>query len=174
MKILIPNVTGPSNIGDQSMLFVLLKLLRQVYRGAEIVVHTSDPKMYSRQFPYVIYPSIYQYVGLSQKGEVRQIFRVIQYLVYLVLVVNGKRLATENRLAKLIEDYKTANLIIFVGGGYLRSRKGWSQTLNLCLQLSMFYLASSRRVKTIVAPISFGPFAYFWQAKLSAWFLNIF
>ncbi len=172
MKILIPNATGPSNIGDQSMLIVLLDLLRQVYKDAEIVVHTSNPEMYSNKFPHSISPSIYQIVGLHQKGEWKQIFGVIQYLIFLFITVNGTQIKTKNSLARIFNDYKTADLIVFVGGGYLRSRPGWSQSLNLVLQLSMFYLASACKARTIVAPISFGPFASFWQAKLSAWFLK--
>jgi len=170
--ILIPNATGPSNIGDQSMLFVLLKLLRQVYKNAEIVVHTSDPQMYAKQTPYLVSPSIYQYVGLRHKGEGKQIFTVIQYLMQFALAVNDLQIKSNSILTRLINDYKRADLIIFVGGGYLRARKGWSQNLNLFLQLSMLYLASTCHVKIIVAPISFGPFAHPWQAKLSAWFLR--
>lgn len=171
-NILIPNATGPSNMGDQSMLFVLVQLLKHIYKDARIVVHTSDPEKYTKKQPFLIFPSIYQYVGLDQKGERKQILRIIQYIILLVLAVNRKHSLRKNRLSALIADYKNADLIIFVGGGYLRSRKGWSQNLNLLLQLTMFYLASLFKKKIIVAPISFGPFAYSWQAKLSAWFLK--
>ena len=73
---------------------------------------------------------------------------------------------------KIMNDYIQADVIIFSGGGYLRSQKGVRQSLNLLLQLVPFVVAKSVKRKIIVAPNSFGPFAYTWQYKATAKVLN--
>ena len=62
----------------------------------------------------------------------------------------------------------TADLVVFPGGGYLRSKKGITQSLNLLMYLAIFYFAKLGRAKLLVAPISFGPFAYKWHERISA------
>jgi len=59
-------------------------------------------------------------------------------------------------------------LIIFVGGGCWRSRAGIKQILNLALLLMVVQIAKKSPSRKIMAPISFGPFAYDWQKRLSA------
>ena len=73
-----------------------------------------------------------------------------------------------NELAKLVQDFSRADVIVFVGGGYLRSKKGLSQSLNVLMNLLPFGLAHYSRAKKIVAPISIGPFAQNWQKWLTA------
>src|SRR6185312_7874403 len=69
---------------------------------------------------------------------------------------------------KLINDYRQADLILFVGGGSLRSQKGLAQSLNLLMIVFVYKFAKLFKSRIIVTPISFGPFAYKWQEKYSA------
>jgi colanic acid/amylovoran biosynthesis protein len=72
------------------------------------------------------------------------------------------------KLGSITAEYKQADMIIFVGGGYLRTNPGFKQSLNLLMHLVMFWFAMFSHARQIVAPISFGPFAHKWQERLSA------
>ena len=77
------------------------------------------------------------------------------------------RFAHQRVLSKILDDYQNADIILFTGGGYLRSQNGITQSLNLIMLLLMLYYASTYKAKKIIAPISFGPFAHKWQERLS-------
>jgi len=72
----------------------------------------------------------------------------------------------DTELKRLVDDYEQADCIVFVGGGYLHAKKGFTQSINLLLQVFLLEFASLYRVKKIISPISVGPFGYKWQEKL--------
>lgn len=176
-KILIPNATGPTNIGDHAMLQVLLDLIEaSSLNKKKIVIHTKNPELYEKSFRYELSPSIYQYVVLDNRSPLVQGHRIAKVFIYLLAIKIGYMPLVEARksdaLVKLMQDYTSASVIIFTGGGYLRSRGGLKQSLNLLLQLLPFVVAKIVGSRVIVAPNSFGPFAYNWQLKLTARSLN--
>lgn len=181
MKILIPNVTGPTNFGDQAILFGLLSLSSTVYPNAKVVIHSTDPELYSGN-KYLVNQSLFQLLIIRNKNLASRIYRLFELLTTLVLIKYlGKGfkkqldfLNRKNLSYKLLNDYLDSDLIIFVGGGYLRSKAGITQSLNLIMQLIMFITAIMLNKNRIVAPISFGPFAYKWQEKLASYILSKF
>ncbi len=175
LKILIPNATSPRNIGDQAMLFVLLKLLKKSIPYTDLTIHSTDPYLYRKRKMGTIKHTLYSWSVLNTSQFHIRIVRVIQLLSVLTALRLGIKIniiPIQRQLEKLLEDYKKADLLIFAPGGYLRSQRGITQTLNLLMILSMFFLAKILHKKTIIAPISFGPFAYKWQEKLSAKLIN--
>ena len=174
--ILIPNATGPTNLGDHTMLEVLLDLIESTKGKKGIVIHTKNPELYEKKYVGKIVPSIYQYVALSNKNFIVSVARFIKILIYVCLLKSRVRsFISSNRgdiAVKILDDYVHADVIIFAGGGYLRSQADIKQALNLLLQLVPFVIAKTCRGKIIVAPISFGPFAYNWQGRLTAKILN--
>lgn len=176
MKILIPNVTGPTNIGDHAIASVLLHLLDSSISKKKIVIHTKNPELYEKNYPYELSPSVYQHIAMDSNNPVVSLYRLIKLFVYLFALRIGifafSGIRKSDILLKIVEDFRNSDLIIFSGGGYLRSQGGIKQSLNLLLQVLPFAIAKLYESDVIVAPISFGPFAYRWQAQLVAGVLN--
>ena len=169
MNILIPNVTGPTNIGDQAILKGLISLLRENYKEARITIHSSTPEFYKEKISEKINPHLYFWSVLENRNPFVRVFRLMQlFLNYILFRVGLHVTVGERVLRDILNDYYDADLIIFTGGGYLRSRRGLKQSLNLLMILTPFWFAKCLNIKCVVAPISFGPFAYRWQEKLSA------
>jgi len=169
IKILIPNATSPRNIGDQAMLDGLIFLLKNEYKSAKIKIHSVDPNVYDRKVDYQIDHTLYSWSVLKNRNAFPKFINlsklVLQY-IFLRLGIFG--LGVDRQLTSLINDYKNADLIVFAGGGYLRSRKGIKQSLNLFMQLLHFKFAELFSAKKIVSPISVGPFGCKWQEKIVA------
>ncbi len=166
--ILIANATGPTNIGDQAMLQTLLDLLKNAYPHRKIVVHSSVPDLYTN-FPHKVKHTLYSWSVFETQTTVVRIKRMIDLLTKYVAMLVGLNHQFGNTYSQeLINDYKNAELIVFAGGGYLRSKPGLTQTLNALMQLVMVEFAKLVSAPKIFAPISFGPYAYTWLEKLSA------
>ena len=173
IKILIPNATSPRNIGDLAMLDVLLDLIKKAHKNSEIIIHSTEHKSHNRKIADRISHTLYSWAVFSKTDAFTRINRISQLvLVYFLVALKLPYGFISKELRELVEDYKNSKLIIFVGGGYLRSKKGITQTLNLLMILFIFQFSRLFKVNKIVAPISFGPFAYKWQEELSAKVLN--
>lgn len=175
VKILIPNATSPRNIGDQAMLESLISLITVSFEKSNIRVHSVDSSLYKKT-DYVVNDTLYSWSVLSVTNWTGRVCRVLWILFayfILKLKLNFIKLLP-SKLQEIIKDYENAHFIIFVGGGYLRSKKGLTQSLNLFMQLAPFIFCKLFDAKRIIAPISFGPFAYKWQEWLSAKVLNNF
>ena len=173
MKILIPNATGPTNIGDQAIFHGLLLFINKKYPEAEIIIQSSDPELYENT-KYKIKPHLYFWSVFEKPQFLTRISRTIQLFIGFIGLkfnINCGSLISD-KLTDILNDYKKSDLIIFVGGGYLRSQKGFTQSLNVLMTLSLFCFGKIYKGKAIVAPMSFGPFANKWQEKLSAYVLR--
>lgn len=161
--IFIPNGTSPKNIGDAAMLSQLLGLLQKKYPSSEIIVRSFDHEDYHH--PRVIFKKrLYQWAAFDTSFLFTKILRTLG-LFFACLVAPFPFLyrALPNEIQEELNDYNEASCIVFAPGGYLRSQKGMSQTLNLCMQLLPFVLAKRVHTPSITAPVSIGPFAYSWQ-----------
>lgn len=168
MNILIPNATGPTNIGDQAILKGLLGVLREKYPNAYITIHTSNPELYSEKMVDKINPHLYFWAAFSNRNNFIRVTRLLQlFLQYILCAVKIYLPVGERQLLDIVDDYRKADLIVFVGGGYMHSKTGFTQTLNLLMILFIFRFARLFSVKKIVAPMSFGPFGYEWQEYIS-------
>jgi colanic acid/amylovoran biosynthesis protein len=167
MKILIPNVTGPTNMGDQYILDGLLNLFGSSFSNPKITIQTTDQQLYSRLGNEEVKKSLVQYIAIDSKNTFLRILRVLHLFFWLTLSSVGlNKLAnfgSSKEFLEIVDSFKQSDLIVFVGGGYLRSKKGITQSVNLLLQLSVFWISKIYKKQVIVAPISFGPFAYTWQ-----------
>lgn len=169
VKILIPNATGPSNPGDQAILQSMIRILRQIpVKIDEIALHSTDHHLYKKSHGIKVKPTIYMWAGFQNKNPLVRMIRLFRLLLSYLTTKFGFSVVISSDLRVLLNDYKRADLIVFAGGGYLRSQKGLTQTLNLLMNLAMFQFAKLYRKKTIVAPISIGPFGYSWHEKLTA------
>lgn len=168
MKVLIPNATNSRNIGDQAALGVLLRVVKDNLPKASIAVHTSQPEWYSQQPVEEVRDTIYSWVLFPSENILSRIFKLIAVLCLLALWLSGIRIRTYTALDSILKDYLEADIILFCGGGYLRSKPGLKESLNLLLLALPFLFAKNVRAKKIIAPTGFGPFAASWQARLFA------
>ena len=169
VTILIPNATSPRNIGDLAMLESLIGLIKSSRKNADIRVQSIDPSLFSYK-DYKISDTLYGWSVLSISSSRIRVYRLLLVcFAYFAIRMNMNIVPfLPVTLRKIIKDYQLADTIIFVGGGYLRSNKGLKQSLNLLMQLVPFIFSKLFDAKRIVAPISFGPFAYKWQEKFAA------
>jgi colanic acid/amylovoran biosynthesis protein len=169
LRILIPNATSPQNIGDAAILEGLLALIRQTYPDASIVMHSSEPNRHQVKVQRVR-QTLYSWAVFAKPVWWQRLWRV-SCLGVATLVYKGKQeswFPLPGELRRLIQDYRQADLIVYVGGGALRSQSGLSQTLNLLMTTLLFWWGSQAEAASLVAPISFGPFASPWQEKIVA------
>jgi len=168
LKILIPNATSARNIGDAAMLDSLISLVKNSFKNPKIVIHSNEPELYPSTIAHRIEKTLYYWAAFSTENKPLRVFRIAWVFIAYFLIIFNIHITLSKELSKLIEDYKDADLIIFVGGGYFRSKTGLTQSVHLLLLLSMFWYAGLCRSKKIIAPISFGPFAHKWQELLTA------
>lgn len=169
LNILIPNATGMTNIGDQAMLVKLIDIIRNEYPKSKFTIHSSLPELYDRKFAHKIDHTLYSWAVFSNTSALSRISKLAELLIKYLCIKTGIGNEWGNpQLNKLIRDYKTADIIFFVGGGYFRSKPGFTQTLNALMQLSMVEFSKLYNQPKVFAPISFGPFAYAWLERISA------
>ena len=165
MKILIPNATSPKNTGDQAMLASLLLLIGSNMPNATVRVHSVDPALQKKLLQHTeVESSLLSWLMFEKPKFIDRGGRTVTTILGILFPL----LVSNHRLKGILRDYKKSDLIIFAGNGYLRSTRGATQAILLLLQLIPFILAKRSRKPVIVAPISFGPFAHKWQAKLVA------
>lgn len=168
--ILIPNATSPRNLGDLAMLESLVSLVKEHYPNASITIHSVEPRLYGKN-KFKVRDTLYSWAVFSRLHSASRIVRLIQLgIAYFSIKYKLKPALSliNSRLAQLVHDYAEADIIFFVGGGYLRSKKGVTQSLNFIMQLVMFKFANLFHAKKYIAPVSFGPFAYKWQELFAA------
>ncbi len=172
---LLPNITSAANVGDEAMLEVVMGLIREEHEDAAITIHGFEPETHADLDVHANRPSLYYWaVFEDERAIVRAARLVLMVLGCLAVWLSVTPLLQllkwiSPALTSILDDYQKADVIVFVGGGYLRSKKGVSQSLNFLLHLVPFALSTTTAAKTVVAPISVGPFGYQWQARLTAW-----
>lgn len=170
MKILIPNATGPTNTGDQAILRGQIDLINSSFDRPSISIHSSESSLYTKiQKLGNPDPTLYSWIAFESKSSLTKFVRLAEYTIDLFLLRLGLQslLIPNTRTRKLIKDYEQADLIVFVGGGYLRSKKGITQSINLLMLLTHIWLPKLLNKKAIMGPVSIGPFVYSWQEKLT-------
>lgn len=174
IKILIPNITSARNIGDVAMLEVLMKLILSTYPQAEIRLQSSEPHTHSYTTVASIKPSLYYWAVFEDRRLLKRVKRLSRLLILVIgayfNIPSIVKLATfkSQSLSDLVQDFTEADIIIFVGGGYLRSKIGVSQSLNLLMNLLPFGFAHFTHAKKVIAPISIGPFGSGWHKWFTA------
>lgn len=169
MNILIPNATSPKNVGDLAILTAMKSLLSQ---KDNLIIHSSEAGLYKNYFKERTSPTLYSWVAFEDHAPISRVMRLVKLLLSYHFFNSKKLMSNDKTLDLLIEDYKKADLILFAGGGYLRSQKGLTQSVNLLMTLVHFYFAKKTKARKIIAPISFGPFAHKWQEKLAGLVLH--
>lgn len=133
MRILIPNATGPTNIGDQAILEPLIKLIKTNYPKSTLTIHSSVPKKYKVKIADELANTLYSWAAFENRNILIRIYRVLTLFISYLSFRTQLNWIWDKQLLTLITDYLKADMIVFVGGGYLRSQKGLTQSLNQTL-----------------------------------------
>src|SRR3989344_1075291 len=170
-NILIPNGTSIRNLGDEAILQGMLTILQKMSDDFRITFHCSDPQLRSQDQFVAVRSTLYHWAVFEKKDVITRHSRLFRLFGYVALLSLGRQFdfsKRPNQLRQLLRDFFACDVIILAGGGYLRSKPGITQSLNLLMLLAIIYVAKLSCKPVLVAPISFGPFAHKWQKRLSA------
>ena len=157
MTVLIPNCGGKDNIGDLALTHMAILAAKR--KGAkEVVLHSFDPE----KMPAVletdrISPSFYYWALFEHRHVLIRCYRLGLVLIALLLPTSVLSYFP-SALKRILYDYQQADLIMFQGGGYLRSQKGITQQLNVLILLLHLAICRKFSKRVIMRPLSFGPF----------------
>ncbi len=173
MKIIISHVFSEDNKGDASLLSVLINDIREVFGIAtEITILTIDNVEMGHTFEGIPVKYSFMYYALIQKYRILKFlhsFFVMYASLFWAYIYKktGKNIPLPKSLNTLVLLYKNADLVISVGGGYLRGKKGFGSSILLMLLLHPFKLAKILGKPIISYPQSIGPFGNKFQEYLA-------
>jgi polysaccharide pyruvyl transferase WcaK-like protein len=170
MRFLIANANDVENIGVRLRLKVLIDILKKVDKRSEIVIHATGSKLSKLDAKYDVKNSLYQYL-LEQKNPLVIVYRFLKLLCVSIFVkmstVSIFKTIRKDRLVKIVLDYRENDLVIILGGGWIKSGSGIKSNIDLLCKLTTIVLAKYFNKQIVVMPISFGPFPNSIVKKLS-------
>lgn len=178
-RILITHVYSEDNKGDAALLSVLLSDVRRAYPEATLTILTLDSVPARHTFEGVSVKKSFMFYSLNK-------FRSRPMMLLNSLVIMGSttlwafanrafglRLPLPRTLREVCEEYESSDLILPVGGGYLRSqKKGVGSLLNVTQLLHPYIISKLLRKPTILYTQSIGPFASEAETQLVKHVLN--
>ncbi len=172
MKIVISHVYSEKNKGDAALLSVLLSHARKEFIGARITVlcfdAISDETLGDARMGYGFMHIAH---GTFRDPLLKLIFSgwLISYLTLWAIVrrIFKIRLWLPRKIRETVQIYDSADLIIPVGGGYLRSRAGVKETMVLVFQVFPFIFSAILGKISVGYSQSVGPFGSKLQEKIA-------
>lgn len=165
--ILISHVYSAHNKGDAALLSVLIRdLRRQFGHESRLTILTLDSVTRHEEFDGV--PVINSFMFYAMKRFSNNFLTFIYALFVMsttlawsyVYARTGKSLPIPRKLKDLCTLYAEADLVVPVGGGYIRSQKGGiGSLLNVSLLLHPLQITHILHRPTVLYTQSIGPFA---------------
>ncbi len=182
MKILITHYYSKRNRGDMAILSVMLQLLNKKYPASNIGVLTADKisKNTSLDGADFILNSYLYFCIYKSKNFLSRILNVFYVLaitllwasIYKFLKINTSILMPA-QIRKTSNSFLNADLIVPVGGGYLRGSKSIQSNLTLIIQLHSILISIILGKKIILYSQSIGPFENVFQKLITKIILNM-
>lgn len=177
-EILITHVYSSDNKGDAALTSVLIKDMKRVFPHAQQKILKLDHVHASKSFEDVPeYPAFMHYALNKYKNPLVK----LSYTVYMlaatllwawVLRKSGRRLWLPRELREVANFYAAADLIVAVGGGYIRSRKGLMNRFNIPLLLHPLLFGAILGKPTVLYSQSVGPFVNSYEHGMVAYVLR--
>ena len=152
MKIVITGGASIiNNIGDQAMLYTLIEYIKKTYPDSDIVLFDED---------------LFQNEELRLNYKIRVLpdipmnakLKIVNKFLYILYRLTGKKNRFSSHLeAKIVNEYKTCDIIFQLAGFTMSSQMGINNTL---ARLFDIVLAKKLHKKIILLPQSIGPFNY--------------
>lgn len=182
MKIVIANAYAKGSGGDMAILAVLIAELRRVFDNPDITVATIDKNANMEPlFPDVRFVSslITTIWDEDSSNRIAKLYSLIKNGLSTILwglcykygkkrpdwLLQNSEKETMNRMAD-------ADLVVGVGGGYIREIPGFLRIMDLCLTLRMLCLSQLMGKMTVLHSQSIGPFGNKYQEKLAGYVLR--
>ncbi|MGL5810689.1 MAG: polysaccharide pyruvyl transferase family protein [Nocardioides sp.] len=171
-RILISHVYSMDNKGDAALLDVLIQQLRTRFPRARLRIHTLDEVPAGSDFNGV--PQVRSLMHYALRGTRHRAYKLARSLALIAVTRldawSRRRLRLRvpmNRAWRaVVDDYTDADLVVGVGGGYLRGRETTASTVELLLLTHPFGLAAALGTPTELASMSVGPFYGRWQRRI--------
>jgi colanic acid/amylovoran biosynthesis protein len=177
-NIVISHVYSSDNKGDAALTSVLIQDVRRAFKGAKLTILQLESIQPGGHFEGVPeQPSFMYYVANKYHNP----FLKLLYALYMTsatllwaacLRYTGKHLYLPPHLRKVADVYEQADLILPVGGGYIRGREGLAMRFNVPLLLHPLLIGHLLGKPTVLYPQSVGPFVNAFENKIVAWVLK--
>ncbi|MEU4238185.1 polysaccharide pyruvyl transferase family protein [Actinoplanes sp. NPDC026619] len=164
MKILLSHAYSRHNAGDAALLSVLIQDVRDVYPGAELTVLMMDEVQPGETFdavpvrPFPTHHALHRFSSRAAKlGHCLVTLATTALAVRVPAFVNHRVIG--RRLTEYLRLCRGSDLVVCVGGGYLRGKPALSSTFELALLLQPLVLYRWMGIPTVLYAQSVGPFA---------------
>lgn len=176
--VAISHVYSSDNKGDAALTSVLISDIHRVFPTAEIVilklgsVKPGDTFEGAAEFPSFMYHALNKYEHPVAK-LLYTLYMMPATIVWAVVFRLTKHKAyLPKELRETADIYTSSDLIVAVGGGYIRSRKGVLQAWNIPLILHPLLFGHILGKPTVLYAQSVGPFMHALEPVLVAYVLR--
>lgn len=178
MRILISHVYSNNNKGDAALLSVLLSDIKRVFQNPEITILTLDKISEDEKFEgeRVINSFMHFARDFGSNAFTKMLSGIFVLLYTFIWAVLYKFLRIDlklgGRIYETIKSYREADLIVTVGGGYIRAQQGLNGTFILVFILHPILFSSILRKTTVGYSQSIGPFGNKFQEFIAKYTLK--
>lgn len=165
-KIVVSHFYSKHNNGDAALLSVLLSDIKNQFKNFSVTVLAADPVKRNEQFENAKMQSSFMFYAMNRYNN-----RVLTllYALYIMIITTiwayiykftGLSLSIPRKLREICLTYANSDLILPVGGGYMRGQnKGIGSLLYVSLLLHPIKLSKILNKPTILYTQSIGPFS---------------
>lgn len=169
-KIVISNVYGKFNLGDQAIRNSGIKLLGETFKDSKFYLLCESIKEFPIKIPKGISTEV-QYApygyAIDTEGKAHSLSKKMMLFLFilcgsLILLILSKVLPDflpKKGFFSYINHIRTAEVVFLMGGGYLVTKYHITDFFGIILNSIPLYIAKFFNKKIIILPISFGPFA---------------
>ncbi|MCX4538319.1 glycosyltransferase [Streptomyces sp. NBC_01669] len=167
MNVVIVNAFERGNRGDAALLSVAIDQVRAAYPGARVrIAGFEEPEEHAEFDGAENLGSIRRYVGKEDTARIARITgKLLATLLGLLAVLPGsapliKALARlmPTEINREVRALAEADLVLSLGGGYLRGTKDFPSDLSVAFLLLPLWLAARFGTPVVLGPQSYGPF----------------
>lgn len=177
-NIIISHVYSSDNKGDAALTSVLIEDLRRKFKGATITILKLESIKRHGTFEGVPEkPSFMYYVANKYNNPILKLGYAL-YMMSATLLwakwyrLTGYQLYLPAHLREVAQLYRQCDLIVPVGGGYIRSRKGLAMRFNVPLLLHPLLFGYLLGKPTVLYAQSMGPFQNKLEKLITAFVLR--
>lgn len=177
-RIIISHVYSSDNKGDAALTSILIKDLKKQFPKAVITISKLEAPQGQGIFEGVReYPAFMHYALNKPGGPLAKLIYTL-YMIPATLAwaawfkATGRHLYLAPELRRIAVTYAAADLIVAVGGGYIRSRKGLANRWNIPLLLHPLLFGHILGKPTVLYSQSIGPFVHSYEPALVTFVLR--
>ncbi|HEY8999166.1 MAG TPA: polysaccharide pyruvyl transferase family protein [Candidatus Saccharimonadales bacterium] len=177
-NIIISHAYSKDNKGDAALLSVLIRETQRKFKPAKLTVLSLDTTKPGETFEGV--PVEHAFMYFANFGAASKPAK-LAYGIYIMSATTvwayARRylhisLPLPKSLRKIAKLYAEADLVIAVGGGYLRGQRDLTSIYNLMLLTHPLFVASALGTPTALYAQSFGPFYHTFEERLIRYTFN--